>query len=421
MIYEGGRKMFCRNCGNKLEKGAKFCKFCGSCIEESMKAASVKNKKMDIQGLLNVFILICIIIVGILILFTLSNKETAGLAEALHGKEKDTDQKMFSDSGEVSRNGNTHSNLKNGGWVAEQGDWNYYAIKNCILKENVVTGEKLVILDSSKNYDSSAICNLHVMGEWIYFSKREDFKIYRMKTDGTCYDSYSGISDWDTYNGNLYGITYETVTASTSNKLLVQADWEDGNYRQLMKLEEGLDFVGIEDGYAYFTATHKTDVTMLSSEYTYLYVQVSLDGQNKRQCVWTDEYDYEKVSQVGDPYINDGKIYVLYCYSDAIISNNITYEVICCDFETEEIGFTQIPLLSGTWNFFNNQFVFGGEGIKMVGMDGRQGTVIVDTPYDNTLCVAHDKIYYQCNGMYCIVSPDGSEWEQIVIEEFHNK
>lgn len=38
------------------------------------------------------------------------------------------------DSDVFSINGNSEGNRHNGGWVAEQGDWNYYAISGCIYK-----------------------------------------------------------------------------------------------------------------------------------------------------------------------------------------------------------------------------------------------------------------------------------------------
>lgn len=412
--------MFCRYCGKEIVENARFCSFCGNFVEDKAIDISSPPKKIDLVGIINIIMLLVIIVVGIVLIFFLCNTENVGLDDGMFGRWNLVSQEVLIDE-KISSNGNTHANLKNGGWVAEQGDWNYYAIHNSILKENVITGEKVTIIEPSSNYESSFISNLHVMGKWIYFSREDDRKIYRIKTDGTSYDSFSGIFDWDTYNGNLYGIAYETVTASTKKKLFVQADWEAGTYTQLMEIDENIDFIGLENGYAYFSSMQETILSPITSEYTYSYFRISLVGEPKRQCTWTDEYDYQKVSAVGEPYIKDGKIYILYHYRDAIISTNITYEVLCCDFETEEIIFKEIPMLNGTWNFYNEQFVFGGEDIYIAGLDGSKNLLIADDPDDNSLCLAHDKIYYQCRNMYCKVNPDGTGWENITVEAFRTK
>lgn len=337
----------------------------------------------------------------------------------------------------MSDNGNTNLNLKNGGWVAEQGDWNYYAIENNIYKENVITGDKIQIF-----YTSGNCRHLCIMDEWIYFisdDNNEYQTLYKVKTDGSEHRLFflgeeNLTSSWDTWNGDVYLIASEHVSASQKRYFLAKLDWERYDYDEVAEIPNNYypgGFIGIEDGYAYFTCEEAT-----GTDY-YHFCAVDIETGYVLETSWQDE---EENSEVGRPFLNQGYLCFLYTYRNSGygISNTERYSyLLTCnlrkdsEFNWRRLGFDiyrvptsamdEGPYIKNVFNSYGaiDELIFGGEEIVRISADGQTEFVVADS--NHSICVAHGKIYYRYgNDMYCEISMDGSEWREIRQEEYIN-
>ncbi|MGI6153784.1 MAG: DUF5050 domain-containing protein [Christensenellaceae bacterium] len=87
----------------------------------------------------------------------------------------------------VNTEGNTNGNILNGGHVAAQGDWIYFAY-NSYADGGISTGISKMKNDGT---DVQQICSdnaeqINVVGDWVYYSNFDDnYVLYKVKTDGT--------------------------------------------------------------------------------------------------------------------------------------------------------------------------------------------------------------------------------------------
>lgn len=350
---------------------------------------------------------------------------------------------FISDSEEMSIDGISHTNKESGGWVTEQGDWNYYAIwdrpingedKHYILKENIVTGEKYQIM----TYDDH-IYNISVMGDWIYFSISADHScIARIRTDGQYYgeltlDTEEKIRDWFTYDGDLFAIVPEHVSASQVDDYIVKVNWESGAYEKIYNCgNEGFDsFLGTEIGYAFFVKETKIQEEHADVYYEYEFKRVSLN--NPDEDVFSVNYNRLQDEPAPDIWrINNGLILGFKGNYGMIAEWTENYFIWAIDlFNFKEVFVREIPelnnlryktLLGFDLNFYHDRFLLGLDSIIAVGEEGTSWTTRViseDSAFD--LSVANNRIYYEASydgrHMYCYLDEDGT-WYELKVENF---
>lgn len=338
-------------------------------------------------------------------------------------------------AGEINVNGNTNMNLKNGGWVAEQGNWNYYLLWNRILKENVVTGEKIFLYGFE---ESSGVLyrNLHIMGEWLYCSREgQDNIIFRIKEDGTeCQrletEWSNNILAWDTWNGKVYVMVKEYESAQSYTVCAAEVDWKNGVYEEVcepfdsddrffMGFEEqpvDLDhaiyhYIGMNNGYLYIYRDKNERAVMAYN--------LETGELTEYPCGWS--------FHVTDIYADDSFLYgVGYSVGQGKLGNDLiqrslgfinlnTYQ----ESEYNEIGLSEYDEINEINRTDDGNLVVGSshDGISI--FDSSSETVSNVVPdIAGYICFAHNKIYYQCDAMHCEVNTDGSGWKEINGEEF---
>lgn len=105
--------------------------------------------------------------------------------------------------------GNTNYNIANGGRIDEENGWIYYSLDDGLYKCLGDGSKKTKLLDSDYG-----VYDINVISEWIYF---RDLGIYRIKTDGTCYEQIAdedvrgGVHfiDGKIYNGSEYRMNFD--------------------------------------------------------------------------------------------------------------------------------------------------------------------------------------------------------------------
>lgn len=337
--------------------------------------------------------------------------------------------------GESNINGNTNMNIKNGGWAAEQGDWNYYLFWNSILKENVVTGEKLYLY-GFENAGDMRLSNLHVMGEWIYFfSEGMENRMFKLKTDGSEFQSLEGewiknVLAWGTWNGTVYVIVKEYNSVQSYTVCTAAVDWENGTYEVVCELFDSDDrfFMGFEE----------QPVDLDNAIYHYIGVNgrcLYIYRDKNEQAVLAYDLETGELTE----YPCGWSFYITNIYAEDSFLYGVGYSV-----RSGQMGNELIPRSLGfidlsTWQEYEyneigisdydeiNEINRTDDGLMVVGSsdDG----ISIFNPSDQTvsnvvpdiagnICVAHNKIYYQCDGRYCEVNVDGSDWKEIREEEF---
>lgn len=156
--------MFCPECGKENEPAAQFCGWCGTALFEESQKKKINIKIGDIiRGLLAVVI----VVTGVCVFNRLGKSdETSNIKIANHATENSV--------------GNSAGNIANGGYVAGQGDWNYYWYANCLMK--IDSKGNINKLLSLPNIDAH-VYSLNLMGDWLYYGC--DDYLYKVRTDGT--------------------------------------------------------------------------------------------------------------------------------------------------------------------------------------------------------------------------------------------
>lgn len=345
----------------------------------------------------------------------------------------------------VSINGSTEGNRKNGGWVTEQGDYNYYAIEGDIYEENMVTGEKCVLYES----DAEDMV-IQVMGNWIYFEANS--RLYRISIDGCTgkkFDPILGndiVVDWDVYDGNVYLIVRENVSASSYNYYLAITDWETDSYYKIfdigdMKFDLERDenyqfpefrdiscanvsyvyyrdapfFVGIENEYAYFVRMESGEKEVGDAFVAY---RVNLDDPSKvDEISWVNN----KRQRYHSAYVLNESIYAFghgTGFATPFREENY-YDII--DFWNGNICTNWIPELEDydIYGIANNVsedgiFINLSSMTRIIGDE----VEIIHSDSAQDICIAHNQVYYFSNGLYCRVNLDGTNWEPIDVASF---
>lgn len=346
------------------------------------------------------------------------------------------------DSDEFSVNGNTEGNRHNGGWVAEQGDWNYYGISGCIYKENVVTNEKYAIFDSMSNTGNIF---LQVMGEWIYFEIEDN--LYRISVDGSTGSQFTPdlgndvIFDWDVYNGNVYIIVRENLSASTYNYYLAITDWNTQSYQKILNIgnmhpqfddfatgdvshfimdynenylylhRDAFYFIGIDEGYAYFIYTSPESHLEDSSFTAY---KINLDNIEDKDII---SWKNDKKLPYCSIHVSNNCVYAFSTYSEGFPDDNY-YDII--DFNNNTVSTCWIPelgdMIPTRINISPLGILKGNPSQLICIVDNNVINISEDSA--SNICTAHNKIYYYCNNLYCQINPDDTGWESIDLDSF---
>lgn len=329
-------------------------------------------------------------------------------------------------------NGNTNMNIKNGGWVAEQGDWNYYLFWNSVLKENVETGEKIYLYEFEDPNEVN-LGSLYAMGEWIYFSSEgEENRIFRLKTDWSEFQSLESewqkdVLAWGMWKDKVYVILKEYASAQSYTVCAAAVDWENGTYEIVCDLldSDGKFFVGFEE--------QLVDLENPIYHYVGIYgrnLYIYRD-KNKRAVLAYDletgeltEYPCNWSFHVADIYADNDFLYgVGYSVKDEsiLIQRSLgfidlnTYQ----EYEYNEIGLSENDKINEINRTDDGYVVVGSshDGISILdSSDGTVSNVVPDIAGD--ICVAHNKIYYQCEGRYCEMNADGLDWKEVDEREF---
>lgn len=453
MKGEGGNIMYCRHCGKELNDNDKICKYCMVAVdsEKVQNFKSTKQKRgtsLNLRGACGILIFVIVLVVGIVIMSDNSSTDTTDITnnsnnidDADHSNNSSNNSNS-SDSDNVdeyvednqnneneiieknvNKNGNTYANLLNGGWVAEQGDWNYYALQGYLLKENVISGEKIILHDFGGDVE---ITSLRAMGDWLYYI-HEKYGLCRTKIDGSEYavfvmqhedaDTIRYKYNWegyhgDLYDGNLYKIMSENITASTYEDYFAKINFEDGSYEYLVSGVDGLDLVGVEDNYAYFRQSK-----------SYTFFKMSLEDYSVQQCSM-DLSDNDYSSYLSDPYIVDGEIVVFahknysglsQMYYTNFDENKVLSSPLGEDFQ----GSYGVNFVDGYIIYRNSSGYYENNGsIMKMDNNGTVSCVVPDQPNKNTICVAHGKIYYRYGAGAYRVNLDGTGFEEINVNDF---
>lgn len=147
----------------------------------------------------------------------------------------DTKYEILKQSLEI---GNTASNIQNGGFVVQQGEWIYYqnsSDNKSIYKIKTDGTEKIKLNSDDSEY-------INIAGKWLYYANGNDNNaIYKIKTDGTgrvkidneFTVELSVRGDWIYYVASDYGIYKIKTDGSNKTKIskksfatvYVEGDW----------------------------------------------------------------------------------------------------------------------------------------------------------------------------------------------------
>ena len=150
----------------------------------------------------------------------------------------------------VNFQGNTNSNIVNGGYVTKQGDWIYYSNDNdekSIYKIHV-DGNKRTKLNSDRSL------YLNVTGNWIFYSNGSDGgKIYRISIDG---GDRTKVNDDGSVGLNLVGNWIYYQNADENFK--VYKIRTDGSNRTRINNDYSL-YTNVYDDWIYYTTLQQQD------------------------------------------------------------------------------------------------------------------------------------------------------------------
>lgn len=302
--------------------------------------------------------------------------------------------------GEVNYDGNTAENLKYGGLAAIQGEWIYYG-RDSLVRENIYTGEKVILL-TTQGY----ISNIAVCGPYVYFV-RDSSGIYRIRLDGTGHEflqSCEGVH-WTFYFEDEY-LYFEKPTqigSSSYSYTLSRLSVNDINHvEEIYSLASYETLVGVYQGYAIIIDKYDTASFILYNIAT------------KESKTVTNEYNFGFVEadafhfDQGNIIYAPGGILVYNIESDTFTAQKTTpygmyIEYVCDDkyyfhtggnYSSKTHGYTKIDWLDGDETLYNE---LGQERLDLVNVVG-------------------DKIYlYDRLGKKTLyrTSIDGSNWETL--------
>lgn len=334
--------MKCLYCGKALSENDQFCRYCGKKINPQNK----KRKKLLI-GLI-ILLIICLAVVFVM---------QSGL--------------MVRFSGEADKTvGNTCGNLRNGGCLAQQGEWVYYSKGRELCKAKDIGKEERVLCMTDPQ------SNINVVGDWVYFSTSDSYgengKIYKIRTDGTdetellSLENECWLLNMIVYEDTIfyqvcdkedsYSWTGGQTQYPPGECFIMKTDGTD----QKSFLGSDCSLVGIENEWVYYVKWN--------SEVEMAIMRQSLNDSTEAKTIYesdiVEESRYIKVP-ITQIVVKDGWVY---CgLIDAIITNEtkkIAYTISriraesgeiqqLCDVETEGWGAYVLPLnITGEWVYW---------------------------------------------------------------------
>ena len=134
------------------------------------------------------------------------------------------------------RLGNTNYNISNGGRVDVENGWIYYSLDDGLYKCKEDGTKKIKIFESE-----GGVYHINVVDDWVYFN---NIGVYRIKTDGTCYEQLAG----EDVRGGLH-----LVDGKIYNSSEYRMDFDGKNKDEIYNMNVASGYsLNIVDGYIYF-------------------------------------------------------------------------------------------------------------------------------------------------------------------------
>lgn len=278
--------------------------------------------------------------------------------------------------------GNTAGNIYQGGSAAIQGDWIYFCTSDDKLYKIRIDDSECTLLTNDIN---SMMGYLNVTGNWIYYQyhQRNDWGIYRIKTDGTDKEKLT-----DGSGGNIV-VVGNSLFYLTDNNELAKLDLQTKR-RKTFKIEYVNSFGIFKEKIIAYIAGNKSFI-------------MDLDGNNIEELNFGNSFGKSCISEY------DG----FYYYVDIIHTVATTQRFIM---KRPINGGNPIKLAEGFsfnivkgWIYFDNSQ--DSNGLYKMKLDGSEKTKLTDG-YCGQFSIVCDWIYYQ-NASFYRIKTDGTEEENL--------
>ena len=301
--------------------------------------------------------------------------------------------------------GNSVSNLRNGGLIANNGDYNYYSYRNGLWKslktEKITEGKEL--------FDGEGeIKNINVVNKWVYFTEEKDWvsNIWKIKTDGSeavkLADDCVYHAGMYVINGQIFYTSKRNLDSSTETYSVTKMKLDGSNKTTLLNQSE-LIFVDynntlfVMDEYSEDSVANAYKMNMEGvmeewndNSWDSLIIQheIKVDNNNKYYSL---DYDsgIVQIDQDGNvwPYLEKAGGYKIYSYDYAYAVQDNTVFLSCNN------------------NYFTGFYRIDPDGtIYKINNDIAILTHVID-----------DYIYYQLDyhGDWLRCKMDGTDWSNI--------
>lgn len=326
-----------------------------------------------------------IFIIIITLLFLVGCSSEVGFDDSYYSDSTDLEEITNNDSiysDKKNKYGNSSSNIHNGGYVAQQGEWIYYSNSsdNWSLYKVKVNGE-----DKTKLFDSG-VYDINVSGEWVYITVNnglESGTLWKVKVDGTesniLIDNVVGVyleEDSIYYNSTIDGGFYK-IDIDGKNKIQLVNEYVDG-----------FGFYYYDDWFYYF------DIINFS---------MNKINRNGDKIVLINDI------ASADVIIDDWIYYVNGSDSNKIYKIKIdgTKKTKVIDDETHSIN------ILGEWIYYDNNSDLGR--LYKIKLDGTEKTKVCDDEV-SSINIIDDWIYYRNDSDYrelYRIKVDGTEREKV--------
>lgn len=208
-------------------------------------------------------------------------------------QQSNSNQELIVDENEL---GNKPANISHGGLAAIKDEYIYYSN----WSDNGIIYKMTSISADTEKIGTENDCNyINIIGDWVFFTKEKDheYKIYKMKLDGSDLSSYDVIADYQEYDrssithlsikGNWmyyatsYGI-YKINIDGSQNTKIVELENNDEGYstriRYINIIDDTLYYVDVAEKniiYAADVNTNEKKVVLDSINKEIMYIDIS--------------------------------------------------------------------------------------------------------------------------------------------------
>jgi len=309
-------------------------------------------------------------------------------------------------SAQVNTVGNTPANLANGGWVAVQGDWVYYAVSSGLYKEKIDGGskQKLLSLDSKRE----SVYSLNVVGDWIYYfhsvGQGTSASVKKMKIDGTNIQKLMFVSTSDCSDSSYIAVVGDWIyyyvckfnkdnskAVSSLEKMKIDGTGQITVFQNPDQTSYIGGFSLGDDGWIYYVTYPCLSVDVAGTLY-----RVKIDGSGSMKLADNCYYEFAVV--------DNGWIYGIFTdKNDIALSVKNLYRINPSDAGKELIikeveGFN----IADGWIYYTGNTV--SNTIEKITVDGENGQKLTDTEmYPDSINIVENWLYYMCrDGVYRI-------------------